>query len=353
MSKDKIRQELRDLRHRLEVLEGLSGLSSGAMRKPDCCGAGVGRRDQRISEQGVLITGRAVFSGRARSSIDASRDDNGFLGCMYSAYNASVNNDVFSHGTTADAFSNLRGGSSDGCIIVGHGDEGLIVTGTGQTVDGTDKYMAEGNESSWSPYAGMGIPAPTLCLFGCHVGGGTAGANFLHRVARAVRKNVGAWTGLVWCSGNNVWADGEFVTATPSLRPEPVESPVMYEARRDMSTLKLRSAEGHEDVALSAVQSVNFTPVGTVPQKFKAITAAVDDATKILQEIDFASPFVTEDKPGAILVGLLTITFESKTKERHIRSFRVLSYSLLQDACFPTTYYYASNRLRSVLTGSK
>jgi len=343
MGKSKIRQEMKEIRERLETLER-AGSSRAAS---DCCSSSNTSAPGATTDEGRDLLDARAGSARltVRSSIDASRDDNGFLGCMYARYTEHVNNTPSSHWTTAQAFSNIRAISANVGIIVGHGSSGIIVTGTGQTVDGVDKYMASGNQSSWSPHASPGIPGYRLVLFGCKVADGTAGTNFLQRVANVVRKEVGAWTGNVWCSSSNVWADGDFRVATPGKRLEVIESPVMYEINRDMTSLRLRTVAGYEDLSFDRVVSVNFTPIGSIAEQSQAIRAEAGYVAKLLQLIDFANPFVTEDKPGAILVGQLTITYKAKKGQEHSRTFRVLGYSLLQDVCFPTTYYYAANEL--------
>ena len=182
---------------------------------------------------------------------------------------------------------------------------------------------------------------------------GAGGSNFLKRVAIAVRKEVGAWTGLVWCNSNSVWGTGDFVVVKPGGRLEPVEAPSVYEGSKNMDTLKLQSAEGYEDIGLGAVKSVSYMPIGSLPEQISGVSLSGQGATSLLQHIDLANPFVTEDKPGAILVGQLTVTYENQSKEKQIRAFRLLAYSLLEDTLFPNTYYYVSKELRSALQRAK
>jgi len=239
-------------------------------------------------------------------------------------------------------------------MITGHGNQGLIITGSGQVASDPDEYMDQGNEPDWRPHASQGINGQSLTLFGCKTGGGTAGANFLRRVAAAVGKEVGAWTGDVWCSpGRWPWGTGTFVTATKSRAPEVVESPEMYDPSEAMQTLRIQSADGPQEIPIANVTSVNYTPVGIYAQQFKAIKADNADAHSLLRLVNFSKPFVTADKPGAVLTGLLTVAYQTQGGDEHCRSFRVLAYSLLQDVCFPDTYYYASSALARELESAK
>jgi len=288
------------------------------------------------------------------ASIDASRNDDGFLGCATESYRSSTNVAVSLYSTTAQAFSNLRSNPAEVSWIVGHGAPGTIVTGSGMVINGADKYMSADNESSWIQYASNGVFGSRLTLIGCEVASGTAGATFMARVANVVRKDVGAWTGLYWCQGLRCWGTGTFVTVSPGQRLKPVESPVMYERSREMQTLRIQATDGgYEEIPLGAVRSVNFTPIGSVPAQSGVVSLKGTDAGTFLQTIDFERPFVTMDKPASILMGQLTVIYESDTREERIRSFRVLGHSLLQDACFPKTYYYASPSLHSELQPEK
>lgn len=61
---------------------------------------------------------------RIRATIDGTRTDNGFLGCVYAAYKKSVNMAVLTHFSTLQARTNLSSGSEGYSIIVGHGGPG-------------------------------------------------------------------------------------------------------------------------------------------------------------------------------------------------------------------------------------
>jgi hypothetical protein len=354
MNEQEILLAIEELRRRILSLEiprnASSDCNDPGVDPHQCSTCATGAQGPGADDQGQLVRSRGSLPGLlVRSTIDGTRSDNSFLGCTYSAYSRAGYNPS-THWTTAQAFSNLRGGPADVSIIVGHGSSGVIVTGTGQVIDGADKYMSTANESSWRQYASQGVPGSRLVLFGCEVAAGAAGATFLSHVAKLVRKEVGAWTGLVYCSGGTtVWGTGDFVVARPGRALKPIEAPDMFEFTKEMHTLHVQSAEGHEEVKLSSIKRVNFTPIGSAPLAGTAATLEGKEAQELLQFIDFANPFVTEDKPGAILVGLLSITYETKAKTEETRAFRVLAYSLLQDVCFPTTYYYISKQLRNKL----
>jgi hypothetical protein len=305
------------------------------------------------------VSGPIAQSGafRVRATIDATRTDNGFLGCVYARYRSTSNTTVRSHYSTSGASYNLRYGSESWSIIVGHGAPGLIVTGTGQTVNGIQKYIAASNEGYWRPILSRGVIGGGLTLFGCEVGAGSAGLNLLRRVASAIRKPVGAWTGTVWCSSSSVWGTGRFVTVRPGVAVTEFaaeEAPSMYSQEQEPLQMMCLAShdEDFEKVGPDQITSVEFTPIGSFADVFdlKAVRVERADALSILQRIDLENPFVTEDKPGSVQVGMLNVSYGvSGSQEEHTRTFKVLGSSLIQDIAYPNTYYYASQELQQLL----
>ena len=377
MSNFDINSELDELRLRIEQLEAESSWASSKDAEPCECDevASQAAAKRPDNQNKINLGGETLYPGlediqavsgpiaqagpllRIRATIDGTRTDNGFLGCVNARYRASGNMTVLSHFSTLVAQRNLSFGSEGWSIIVGHGAPGLIVTGTGQTVNGTQKYIAAGNEAYWRPILSRGVIGGGLTLFGCEVGAGSAGVNLLRRVANAIRKPVGAWTGLVWCSSTSVWGTGTFVTVRPgvavsSAAVEEVAS-VYSEEKEPLQMMRLASHdENFEEVRPDRITSVQFTPIGSFAgvSDVNAVRAERADALSILQRIDLENPFVTEDKPGSIHVGMLNVSYgTSGDQEEHTRSFRVLGSSLIQDVTYPNTYYYASQELQQLL----
>jgi hypothetical protein len=292
---------------------------------------------------------------RIRATIDYTRNDNGFLRCVYDHYRAAANMTVLSHASTLGARNNLSFGTEGWSIIVGHGAPGLIVTGTGQVVDGIQRYIGTdvANLRYWYPILSRGVIGGGLTLFGCEVGAGDAGTRLLRWVANAIRKPVGAWTGLVWC-GSTVWAEGSFKVVRPGAIVAVEEPVAMYaEASEPLQLMRLAANdEDFEEVSPERITAAEFTPVGSYAGQagIRAVRAEKADALSILQRVDFENPFVTEDKPGSIVVGTLNVAYGgAKGKAEGTRMFRVLGSSLVQDVTYPNTYYYAALELPGLL----
>jgi hypothetical protein len=258
----------------------------------------------------------------------------------------------YKHLSTKDAFANLRGrGRVAFSMIVGHGNAGWINTGSGvsSTID-TDQHMSLDNLPDWKRYASQGCDGEQLVLFGCFVAACDVGAKFLQEMAKRVNKDVVAWPGCPYVSRDGMLcADGKPVTAPrDGSRLKPVDPPDLYDGKRDFEGLVLRSPDGNQSVKAKFIESVNFTPIGHVPQMPKAVPLTPEETLPLLKLIDFAHPV---EKPGellAIRTGQLTITFKSE-KGLECRAFYLLGYWLLQDAWFSDTYYHAALGLQKML----
>ncbi|MFN7900206.1 MAG: hypothetical protein ACK5N0_11190 [Synechococcaceae cyanobacterium] len=374
MNRPDLQVEIDELRTRLERLETESLPTSLNSEEATGCECGANatepttkRPDSQsrfhltgeTSYPGIQGSGPAAAAGllRIRATIDGTRTDNGFLGCVYNAYKKSGNVTVLTHWSTLQARTNISSGPEGFSIIVGHGAPGLIVTGTGQSVDGVAKYIAASNIATWRPILSRGVIGSGLTLFGCEVAAGTAGRNLLRLVANTIRKPVGAWTGLVWCSNNStVWGTGTFVTVSPGTAMESLieEAPCMYsEGGEALQVMRLAThGDEQEEVLPDQIVSVQFTPVGNYPvlSDVKAMRAERSDALSVLQRIDLENPFVTEDKPGSIHTGMLTVTYGSSYgDDQRTRTLKVFNSSLVQDAIHTDTYYYASPELQQLL----
>ena len=376
MSNFDTNSELDKLRQRIEQLEAESSSASSKDTESCECDKVTSQTPAKLPENQtkIKLSGETLYPGlediqavsgpiaqagpllRIRATIDGTRTDNGFLGCVYARYSASGNVTVLSHFSTLQASNNLLWGSEGWSIIVGHGAPGVIITGTGQTINGVQKYIAASNEWYWRPILSRGVIGGGLTLFGCEVAAGRAGLDLLRRVANAIRKPVGAWTGNVWCSSTSVWGTGTFVTVRPGVAVSSVtveEVPCMYsEEKEPLQVMRLASHdENFEEVRPDQITSVQFTPVGSFAglSDVNAVRAERADALSILQRTDLENPFATEDKPGAIHVGMLNVSYGASGQEEYTRTFKVLGSSLIQDVTYPNTYYYASQELQQLL----
>ncbi|MET3664788.1 DUF4347 domain-containing protein [Caulobacter sp. 1776] len=248
----------------------------------------------------------------------------------------------------------------DGCIkskkptpqsacVVGHGDKGLIVTGSGQNAGDKDHHISIDNIKTWAPlFAGLSGGVSNLFLYGCHVGAGTEGAQLLYELARTVNANVYGPTGLIYCDEDGDFALEPFSTwqmATPLAQPAAIDPP-------DDATGDL--AGGHE-VRLHVLENVIIT---SLDQLTSAIiephpstgwtTVGVELADQLARAVHWQKPFALPGQHAALLTGRMKLKFGYG--ERAIRKvFSVFNHTLLQDEDHPNIFYRAQRKWRDIL----
>ncbi|WP_337171392.1 hypothetical protein [Gemmatimonas aurantiaca] len=116
------------------------------------------------------------------------------------------------------------------CNIGGHGSEGLLETGAGQSGPfDTNKYILGWNEYSWGPQLERlkSSPSPLMSIWACNTGAGEDGADLLYAMAKRFGRAVKAGTGLLFSNSSNVWWQNgnQFQVATPNNRPTPIPAP--------------------------------------------------------------------------------------------------------------------------------
>lgn len=260
------------------------------------------------------------------------------------------------HFGTEQAISNLLAGMSTNSVnpqssgnnrtIIGHGNDGFIVTGGGQNPDTSNpnSYLGLrlGNPSFWAPIVSrlQGAYLETLCLLGCHVGTGDDGADLLYAIAQATNHNVAGPTGFVYC-GPGVWFEKGAVwqVATPTNRPTPIAAPSAH-FNMDQELFTVIEPSGEQRIPLDRVTSVTYHR--TVFQgRDSGSTLSREEAQNLLRSIDFAAPFTPGGSPLAMITGILTVTYVDDANNEKAREFRVYNDRLLEDPASPSTFYRA------------
>lgn len=169
--------------------------------------------------------------------------------------------------------------------IVGHGAEGDIDTG-----QAWHQFMSLANVPDWTPdMQALATKVTHLYLFGCSVGAGQEGAEFLFEVARCVDAPVSAPTGLIYCHADghfSLQAGASWQTATPTYEPPPIDPPPLPLGTTAMPGASIASA--------SYVSS-------------KGVRAADRTALKMAQQVQLNEELKLEGEPGAKQTGELKI----------------------------------------------
>jgi hypothetical protein len=286
------------------------------------------------------------------TTIDQSTNDNGFLGCARAG-----DPGAGQHGSTAQAVSNLLAclGAGVGLAnIIGHGNDGLIVTGQGQEPTDPDKYIFLYNQYAWEPYLRqLRGHVNSLKLWACHPGTGDMGADFLYAIAKVINALATGPTGFLYCSGGNMSleAGSTWQVATPTNRPNPIPAPTPHFS--DLTThLILSNKPRPQRVSLDDLIFVEYIPRGIVQTTARNITFEGNDGKGLLRLARFDSPFEPGGVPAAIVTGRLIITFAVKRKGRKAeeqREFLIYNNRLLQDKLSPETFYNATTAFTQTL----
>lgn len=284
------------------------------------------------------------------TTIDSDNNDNGFLGCA-----RGQNPGAGLHGSTAEAVARLLqclGGGIGRANIVGHGDAGIVVTGTGDEAVDPDRYVAWWNQNFWEPHLRqLRGRVNSLSFWACHPGAEDAGADFLFNVAQVINAPAAGPTGFIYCGGGQpdlflepgaVWQ-----VATPTQRPNPIPRPSRVFFRREAVDLQLNYGGQMETIPLDAVISVEFTP-GKRANIAPLFSISDDNARSFLELVQFDEPFQPGGIPAALVTGRLVMTFVRNDQQEQ-REFIIYNQLLLQDTSAPDTFYYCHDGFRNAL----
>lgn len=288
--------------------------------------------------------------GTVRNTIDTSNNDNGYL-----ANARRLDPGAGAHSSTAQAASNLAGfaiASVGGGVfrITGHGNDGIITTGTGQQIIDSPRYISVRSQSDWQgPLGAFRGRCQRLELWGCHVGTGDAGADLLYALAQVIGSAVAAPTGFMYCNpdGMKMEPGSQWQEARPGYRPPAIAAPTPHLERASMSLRLLQ--DGRElSINEDQIHTAIFEPASRA--KMDALNAPRDLA-EVLRAEPLGEPQSIGGPLGALVTGALTITVRGPGGKDIERRFIVLNDRLLQDETTPERLYRAGPALMAAMTG--
>lgn len=296
------------------------------------------------STEGVIITPNLNAPLTGCVTIDASRPDgylsNAKTGTPLSADNTSVQ-------TAASALFQCLGGKQPlaPASIVGHGADGVIVTGAGKSLGTTDQHIGLDNADVWGkvfqPLKGKMV---NLFLYGCHVGAGMKGAQLLHDLATTVGANVYAPTGLIYCDSHGdfspeIGSQWQMATPTQSTPPAPIEEP---KPGTDLESGGLVRLHVLENILITTLDQLTRVFLEGYPQVAGSLVEM------LAREVLWHKPFTPPGQHAALFTGRLRLHFGHG--ERTIEKvFSVFNHALLQDEDHPGVFYRASGKWREHL----
>jgi len=276
-----------------------------------------------------------VFGPSTATTIDEKTNDNGYLVCMRRHFPGHR-----LHPTTKGAVDNLLAISGRSAQIVGHGNVGIIITGTGQSASDPAKYIALGNQSRWKPeIARLKTRIDSLRLIACYTGAEAAGANLLYEMAKECGASVSASTGLTWCGPNGWWLDpgARWQVATPTHKPQPIPKDPQGRSFGGVSMIVLIDGKKRRSFSTKDVTSAVYQPAaGIQPKAGGPVELKGLAARDLVGLVNFAEPFEPGGVPGALVTGEITLSLKPEAEKRR---FIVYADSILQDAANPSVFY--------------
>lgn len=283
------------------------------------------------------------------TTIDSFPNDNGFLACARAG-----NPGAAGHGSTVEAVNNLFNcttGGRQACNMVGHGNDGIIVTGTGQSAEDPNRYVSAFNQANWQPhFSRLRDRMANLVLWACHPGTGNAGADLLYALARVTGVNVAGPTGFLYCSNGqfSLEANSTWQVATPTQRPNPIQAPTPHLEVMAMQ-VRIRHQGQTLDLDLDSVLNATYTQLASAPSSAAAsIAVAGEHAKSLAATIRWDQPFTPPGIPAAIATGRLKVTFRVGGSDVE-KSFLVYNNRLLQDEGEKDQFYRATEAFREAV----
>lgn len=274
--------------------------------------------------------------------------DNGFLDCARAKTPGAA-----SHASTAAAVSNLLScvsakttGVKKWAHIVGHANDGLIVTGTGQSASDPLKFIAWWNQNKWqAELAKLKGRVELLRLWGCHPGTGQEGADLLYALMQVTGATCMGPTGFLYCntaSGFSLEAGSTWQVASPGQpKPNPISAPTPH---FEMAYDKLLLGSDQQPVGLDEIDEVEV--LNAAGNRILRLEAG--HHRDVLQLVEFSRPMAVAGVPAALVTGKVILSVRG-TK----RSFTIYNNRLARDDSASENYYRVHESFAKVLNTLK
>lgn len=280
------------------------------------------------------------MSPLSNATIDGSCDG-GFLEC------ARIHNrGAIPHESTERAVANLlqqlRDKDPKDVHVIGHGNSGIVITGTGEEKVESSKYVGKSNQADWERhFFRLRNRVASLRFWACHLGADEAGATFLYNVAMVINAPTFGSTGFVYCEQTDLTLEdgATWLKAEPkpdgkpkdSRAPKPYVSPIPHEIRRLDQRAPVIRPEHVRSVRLWSGR-VDGAMIHASPQVLPA-----PDVADVLSLVEFDNPSRLPGPPAAIIDHTLALRIETQHGAEQ-RLFHVYNERLVKDLTSDSWY---------------
>lgn len=278
------------------------------------------------------------------ATIDSSLIDNGYLTIA-----RRCNPQASLHGNFAQAATNLTGGNPLK-VIVGHGDRGVISTGTGENLSkDSTKFISNANVADWQQ-AFSNVLSSGACsalhLYGCECGASQQGAQLLFQLAQTLQCPVYGATGFIYIDDQGHFTlepRSTWQFATPNQMPAPIEPP-SQDSDAVATSLVTTVDEKKTVLKLSKINAVSFYPISSRNlSDAQVLTVDRKSIPQLVNQLMISNPVQLPGIPAAMITGSITLQFNGGIT----KTFNILNDRLLQDVENPQDYYYCTPNIRS------
>ena len=230
--------------------------------------------------------------------------------------------------------------------IGGHGNEGLLETGPGQTgqYDYKTNFLVSWNKAWWEPFLIKLRPKnfPIIYIYSCHTGAGEAGAEFLYQMAVVTKHPVAARTGFTYTNNQRLWFENGSVwqVATPDHKPAPIAAPTPHFTK--INKLKLYSGNTLLNITEDQIMEIKIEKTNAVIAKRGNQETVIEQAisSKIIKDLFASEPFKIEGTLLATKTQQITIKISGSSE--NILVFDVYNNRIIADK-FANYYYISEN----------
>ena len=272
-------------------------------------------------------------------TVDITNTDNGFLDCSRKGSRQS-------HATTDIAVSNLEAWvkPNTSATIIGHGNPGLIITGTGQSRPDRTKYIELANKIDWERILERLKPfkISNLYLFGCDTGAEQEGADLLFEISKIINADVVAPTGRILCDRTHftLEATATWQIATPHSKPDPIEAPRSPEYEYTKFNMFIRKK--NYIIPIKKEQIIRFFFKKPLQEEWTQLPdGLINEAIKL---VDFSNPIDLRGIPSGLITEMFKIDFKDGDGTLE-KEYHILNNRLAVDKEFPLLGYFCKSNI--------
>src|SRR5262245_13728032 len=286
------------------------------------------------------VCGENVDLSEALLTLEKGKDP--LVDCIKGALNPKE------HDSNDSAVTNVKPGTGQVAVMLGHGDKGKICTA--ESCKAPDTVLSAATTKGWGVGSKSLTGVSMVILAACNVGAGNAAPKLLKQMSDALDVPVVAPSGVILCEGDDVSVqkESQWQCAQPGRALlKAVPRPPYKVDRVALTTFPFRTAEGR--VVRVPPESVKMVwmEVADETGTFHCLSRSDSARGKMLSRIDLANR-----RPGTVVGATATARFKIAVKDQRLegtRTFEVYNNASAADVSEPGFHLLLDSRLSNTL----